>query len=440
MSLFNSSLSSEPVLQIELDQPSQYLYYPGSKVSGRIVLQSQVEEFIKSVNITLQGHNDTYAMYEDGSVNSLTSTIYHYRDQTPLFVFYQTLFSGNKKCLRNQNNTWSFSFDNFPSLSDNDKTFRYHRATDGTGAWLSRRHPLPPSYNRETSTRRYCAIRYSIEAHVHCAPGRNYSDLSSVRPIRFVPFRTDRSSPPPIRETSRDFELPASRLLPEKRSLKTKFHDAFSSGAMKYRITLRTNIPSEIAPGRPFGMSCALQIHAPDETDIPPIQFEIKRLRLRTVTMSRGVRLFSDGETTYRETGYRNERSEYFQDGIDFRCEPSSGQAIKEKGQMIWSFPTRVMVPNSICPTFQSFSISLGHRFEFDVGVEIGGKKYELKEEPSNFTVVSPFGNEESRERSGIDQLPLLPAYEAVGESSRSSNIADGMEIMELGQADRKIS
>ncbi|KAF2237443.1 hypothetical protein EV356DRAFT_16268 [Viridothelium virens] len=427
MPLFRPSDDVKALVQIELDQPPQHLYHPGSRVSGRVVLQSTVEEFVEQVTITLQGHNDTYIEDDDtstrGGVNSSTTstTTYRYQDQTPLFIFRQTLFVGNKTCLRGQRHVWPFSFDSFPSMTDNDRTFPYRQATDDLGAWLSCRHLLPPNFDHERSTSRKCSIVYSVEAHVICTAERKHPDLVGIERIRFVPFRRPRLYRLPLQEFVRTFDLPASRLLSEKRSLRTRLNDTFSSDALKYKITLKSSLSSEIVPGEPFSIFCALVFEDTPEPmpEICVVHFELTRLQLRSMTMYRGPRVSFGGKV--HDRGYRNELSSFVEDRLELACDRENGQAEKLEDQLKWLFRIRAVVPDTVCPSFQSFSISLGHRLAFTIVAEIGGKKHELKGKVRNSAVVSPF---EGSQRLVTGQPTPPPAYEEVmGESSKKQSL-----------------
>ncbi|KAF2131421.1 hypothetical protein P153DRAFT_383529 [Dothidotthia symphoricarpi CBS 119687] len=148
-----------PSLRVIIDGDGNKVYSRGDKVTGRIVCVAEEQEHVESLKVVLTGSCVTKTTRSFFSVGSDISDQLRrdYEERICLFNHEQELVP--RSTLRPNKYSWTFEF-TFPELTEP----HYKRVVHGAN-YLRRPHPLPPSFQLQTSVPGGAAqVVYSVQA------------------------------------------------------------------------------------------------------------------------------------------------------------------------------------------------------------------------------------------------------------------------------------
>jgi hypothetical protein len=167
-----------PSIKIFLDGRPNRIYFPGEKVSGKVVLTTRVQEEIKYIKVRFLGTSFTTmtrvlpGTAEDSEADN-TKT---WSESKPLFGYDRALVTKPFTLAANQY-SWDFEF-KFPSEADRE----YQTAV---GRHFTKDpHKLPPSFDSITEGRGGGSVSYTIDVKI-ARSGINRTDVKVSEILRF---------------------------------------------------------------------------------------------------------------------------------------------------------------------------------------------------------------------------------------------------------------
>lgn len=384
------SNDSLPKIAIELDNGLQGPFYPGSRVSGQVVLMNHVGESPVSIEVSLVGRSEAYAQRNDSmDVPGGRLSIIHHRDQTLLFST-STLVLETSLILPGQHrHAWGFAF-HFPSMTQSNCHVSYDSAS--SEIWTTGVHALPPSFSWiAPNTSAFAAICYTVEAVLR--QSQPAESIQARVPLHFTPFRGDPGPvvPSVFRE---DFRIASTRLEAANQGQTPRVKRALTSWISKtspddVSFCFKASVPSHITTGEAFTVLTEIDFgDQPASTYVASsVHFKVSKLKLLHFVVFRARRDPPVPATRFKT--YKNEEIRTYEGSFDLALLPSSAVRTPEKGHSTVPFSFQAVVPALACPSFRSFAINRSYRLKLSISVELGGRDFKLQFEVPNVTVLS---------------------------------------------------
>ena len=381
--LSRSERVPDPCVSIVLDGDCQGLFHPGNRVSGTIVLQSNVQRRLALAEVFFSGHALTHLTRRESSGDK-SSTI-HYKHDAELFCFDQRL-SEDHTIFEDQQLSWRFQF-SFPQTTKPSGPSPYIRATASSDTYSNDEHSLPPSFTHQKAGTRYAKVEYSIDAHFHFEDCKD-PYITHLALLDLVPH--DRCPrPPPISEhTMPTQRYASSRLVGEDKSFKHSIRDRFSSNTPSVNLTMKASAPSFHVSGIAFPIYTCVEIDLSRSPAIaiPTMSIAVKSLQLCQITYYRALK--------YRGGSVRREVEQVDTDFVTLNTLPEQIRVQQQQrngsgDDILIVFPAtfEARIPGDVCPSFRTYNINHNFTLLFEVEAEVCGRKFEHKVVVENLIV-----------------------------------------------------
>ncbi|KAF1945986.1 hypothetical protein EJ02DRAFT_451091 [Clathrospora elynae] len=437
MGLFSSSKIPQPPLPnlaIHLHNPTDKVFRPDDVVTGHIELTPVTSITPEAILVSLFGQSLIWHRTSSNDMNNHT-TYHHWRDNAPLFEVTEELVRSRDTKLRTlepgRRYTFPFSF-RFPRGTGNTRAGQYKQDSDERFTIYP--HDLPPSFFHkgkftDGTEPDWARIEYGVRVKLVCpgvgvVQGKQLVDFGATLPILFQPLNAhlqrQLSGPLTVVLHPKTFTLQSSTLTgqpPSQIGFRRSIHDRFSSATPKLDFEAALEIPDILSSGSEFRFRAFFTVASKtaNVVHIPAITFTILKLDLLDFTFYRAPRdreantsrggahrrnkyetlpapdqPFEVAASEYEEFTERKTHLNSLPDSATLELEevPSyTPLADKKEVEMeqaksceVW-FTARV--PSVTPPSFRSFAITRAYRVKTKLGLEVGGKKFELEAESS---------------------------------------------------------
>jgi hypothetical protein len=441
MGLFSSSKIPQPPLpNLEIILDSDQTYRPDDIVKGHIALTPLLPISPHALNVALFGQSLIWHRVDVSSSDS-ASNYYHWRDNAPFFEVAEDVLHADHDVKREKGpldllpgQTYQFRFEfRLPRGTANSRHGQYKN--DADAKFNIGPHDLPPTFlhtdrNGKGTDANYAKIEYGVRATLVCpgvsvVQGKNLADFTITEPIDFLP--TCIPSPPgplSVLRTPKTFVLQSSSLTgqdPSQIGFRQSIRDRFSSSTPSLSFEAAVEMPDHLTSGKKFRFRASFNVLSKSENviHIPPITFRVLKLDLLDFTIYRAPR---DGDAdngrdgAHRSNRYvsvpppdqlyavaKNEREEIEERKTHLNSLPDSARlelmpvpaytvlerpVSREKGGAAGMEQAKnceawfsARVPGVTPPNFRSFAITRVYKVRVKLGVEVGGKKFNMEAE-----------------------------------------------------------
>ncbi|KAF2867650.1 hypothetical protein BDV95DRAFT_670992 [Massariosphaeria phaeospora] len=421
MGLFGSSKDKGPYvplpeLSLQLANPPDKVFKPDSTVSGHITLIVPQPINPQAIEVSLWGLSKVW-LRRDVSSSDKSSEYHHWRDHAPFFtVSHNLLEKPQQQLVPGQAYTFPFSF-RVPEATANYRAGFYKQ--DNDGRWTSAPHALPPTFfwgvRPGQGIPDYAEISYGVTARLLCpgvGVGKNLDPIAATAPLTFSPLNPylNPAAPLTVIRHPQTLTLQSSALTgasPSSLGFRQRLTDRFSSATPKLDFETALEIPDLLHSGLEFRFraSFAVLSKSGSVAHIPPITFRVLKLELRSLTHVRAPRDYNasswmDGHHRGRDHVPVNgaysgqEQTMYREAKVLLNAVPDCTTLVLDEVPVLGEKDAKSVqqaertecwfvgrVPGTMPPSFVSWAVSRAYCVKVRVGVEVGGKKFEVEKE-----------------------------------------------------------
>ncbi|KAL8951188.1 MAG: hypothetical protein Q9222_002818 [Ikaeria aurantiellina] len=374
-------------------------YFPGSPVSGTVLLQGNGTFNVQHITITFVGRCKTKVV-QQGSNNSRTT----HRGRVTMFQFERVLFKGPYSL--HAPHQWPFEF-KFPD----------HRNTNGAQQFKKSsslfneepQQPLPASFMNNSASllgpEIDAFVRYELEAAL-ITPSSSRGDIHVSKPLALMHHRLERNPNPQLFFMSQKFTAQSIYLLPKYQDRTPSFTEklkatASSSKQPKAQYQLKALLPTVAAIGRPLPLALGITYDEDHSTTTEPPAIYLRKVKVQLESTT-WVRCAS-GSMWSSDDVIETSTSDHPIDDRDFsdqnlrmtdRMEIGSLMnlsigARKILGSLVWA---------PLPPNFRTFNIARKYALKVQVSTECGKQKHSKKFVGTSFTLLpSDFSTPETQ-------------------------------------------
>lgn len=381
--------------------------YPGSEVSGKVVLFARTDITANEIWIIFSGRcNGSICShaFDRNMDKCIRGTAY-------LFNYRRLLFTGNYRFLAGNRYEWPFSFV-FPSMAT-------HQGA-ATEKWQKSRHweydfghSLPPTFETSSVFKAFGAsVDYRLEAGLY-NPVSTFTVLpcrfNTVKMLQLMDAREHDEVDPVIIEEATDLNVHSSRLSSDNRMRPQSIKDimriiAGDSSMRTVIFCITTNIPSQVMCGAEVPMSIRAECLS-KQTNVD----KIPRIYLRGLIVKLEAKSFIQATDTDGITSHR-----FHSETKTIGRSKKLNIPLDEEDLNSTNVLTTLCHGRNICPGFSSYSIKRAYDLHVKFLLRSADRKLEVRRLIKNFQVLSkPYRTQE---------ITDLPPYQSDPHHSEDRN------------------